>query len=683
MLDMSNGVLRYALTAERGLAVAAYGLTDGGDWPSPQRPGRDFALTCDGERIDGLASGIAVSGLTQAAADTGSGRAVSTVHLKYEPKGLEIESHHIVYDGTAVVEKWITIRNAGAVPVTIGRIDSFHMPLPDDVRKAMYFESDWGAEFAPRFAALEHTFVVETRQGRSSKDRHPWLTLMRDNGELLTICPMWSGNWAIRCEKAADGTFAVNGGLHDWSFCKTLAPGEQMDSVRVVLALGRDHDLNTVSVPLARIGRAFWYPRNRTSLSLPVEWNPWWSYEDKLINEQVFADNAACAARLGVEVCTMDAGWFGPSDAEASWHDYRGDWTLVNGTRFPNGVLPLAEAAHRNGMKFGLWCEIEAVGRYAELAQRYPDFVARRSGESLGYVCFGNPAAREWAYQTLNRLIEAYKCDWIKLDFNLEPGAGCNCTDHGHGAGDGLFEHYIGYYGVLDGIRARHPEVLLENCASGGLRIDLGMMRHTHTTFLSDTDWPAHSLQVFWGASTFLAPNVALHWSYSDWLGEHPRQRFDPHDSALTPQRFDYYTRIAMLGGFGFSQKLPDLPDWLQERLAGHIRDYKTVVRRFVREADLFRLTAQPEREGRGDRWAAFQYCLPDGSAHLLFVFRLDGGAPERLIRLRELSSDKSYELEWLDERRSEKLQGAALQEGLSVALPEEESSALIIIKTL
>ena len=116
-------------------------------------------------------------------------------------------------------------------------------------------------------------------------------------------------------------------------------------------------------------------------------------------------------------------------------------------------------------MKFGLWCEIEGLGSQAQLAIDQPQFPALRDGAPLGYVCFGNPAAQAWAYQTLSRLITEYDCNWLKLDFNVDPGNGCNRTDHGHGDGDGLYRHVSGYYQVLDRVRAAFPDDILENCS--------------------------------------------------------------------------------------------------------------------------------------------------------------------------------------------------------------------------
>ncbi|HET7094069.1 MAG TPA: alpha-galactosidase, partial [Thermomicrobiales bacterium] len=584
------------------------------------------------------------------------------------------------YDDSALIEQWVAIRNAGDQPVRIDRIDSFALMIPAGNAEIVSYRSAWGLEFDETRRPLAGDIVLETRAGRSSKGEHPWFAILRDDGQTLSGSVMWSGNWVVRFEQIDDGGYRLSGGLHDWEFCKDLAPGEGCEGAHVALVLGERADLNDVSAQYARIGRRFWYPANDLSRRLPVEWNHWFPYIDTQIDERIFKQNVDAAARMGLEVCTLDAGWFGPADPGTHWYDYRGDWEVVNTARFPGGVRALADYTHERGMKFGLWCEIEALGVKSRAAETHPEIVARRDGESLGYVCLGSAAGRERARSTLERLIDDYACDWIKLDFNLDPGAGCNRTDHGHGAGDGLYEHYRGYYALLAEIRRRYPEVVLENCSSGGLRIDLGIMRQTHMTFLSDPDWPEHDLQIFWGASTMLAPERCLHWGWCEWTNTtHPHQTLDLHDPNLTQDQLDYYVRNGMLGAFGYSQRLPELPDWVRDRLTYHARQYKETVRRFVREGVVHRLTAQPQREGQGDRWAGFQYALPDGSAHLLFVFRLDGGEPERTLRLQGLDPNRQYDISSLAGGPLARRTGAELMEaGLRFATMPEEGSEIL-----
>ena len=639
-----------------------------------------FAVTVDGTRWD-----TTNLQFVQSHEDNSIDGVGHTV-FAFQGPGFTVEEHVLAYTGSSLIEVWQTIRNDGDAPIRLARIDTLSITIPNNDMQLLSFTGRWGSEFEPHRYSLGKEIILradlQSRSGRSSKGNHPWFALTRRDGHVLSASVVWSGNWIFRFEPLGRDGYQISGGLNDWEFFKDLQPGQSMDSPAVVLTLGED--LNQVSQQYARVGRKHWYPRNELSSRAPVEWNHWWPYEDAEINEEVFARNVAEAEKMGFEVCTLDAGWFGPSDAGTFWEHYRGDWHLVNQDRFPNGLRALSDQVHARGMKFGIWCEIEGLGEKAQVAIDHPDYVAQRNGERLGYVCFGNPAVQEWAYATLARLITEYNADWIKIDYNLDAGAGCNRTDHGHGAGDGLFEHYLGYYRVMGRIREDFPHVVLENCSSGGLRIDLAIMRYTFMAFLSDPDWAVHDLQIFWGASTMLAPDVLLHWTYSHWrnLNPPPYQTFDPRDPNLTVKKWDYYSRISMLGLYGLSQRLPDLPDWLWQRAEQNNRIYKEQVRRFVKEADLYRLTEQPRRDGTGERWPAFQYSLPDKSEHLLFVFRLPGAPAERSVRLQDLDPTRTYTVRGLEGEFEQTASGRTLmEEGLHFdTLGEEESSLLKIL---
>jgi alpha-galactosidase len=674
-LDLSTSTLRCVFETAGTLAFNAFGLPDL-PWALPSSG--LFAVTVDGRRIDAHTPGLTVA--DAAVSEDTPGRRELIVTLRHAATSLIIDYHLALYADTALIETWVVLRNDSTTTRRITRIDSLALDLPAGAYELQSFTGDWGLEFEPHTLPLTAPVTLESRAGRSSKGHLPWFAMTRDGRSLLAGAVAWSGNWVMRLEPAETGP-ALSGGLHDWAFAAEVPPGGTITSPPFVVALAEGQELDAVATQYAHVGRRYWYPHTPRADQLPVEWNHWWSYEDKDLDEAVFRRNVDVAAALGIEVCTLDAGWFGANDADTHWYEQRGDWDLVNTQRFPAGLRALSDYVHARGMAFGLWCEIEAIGKRARLAVDRPELVATRGGESLGYVCLGSAAGRAWALATLDRIIIEYRCDWIKLDFNLDPGAGCNRADHGHGPGDGLFAHYNGYYELLAEVRRRHPHVVLENCSSGGLRIDLGIARQTHMAFLSDPDWPEHSLQCFWGASLMLAPDALLHWGYCEWShAEHRCQTFDPRDPTLTPAQVDYYTRISMLRRFGFSQRLPDLPDWVAARYRNLIADYKMHVRRFVGGADMRRLTGQPQRFGAGDRWAAFQYTLPDAGEHLLAAFRMPGGAPERTFALTQLDPERHYTLTWLGEERSEQRSGAELTtHGVALALPEEGSAMIIL----
>lgn len=597
---------------------------------------------------------------------------------------VEVINHRTTYPALNIINKWVEVKNISSGDIKITRIDSVHGILPVCKRKLTYFTSAHGKEFTPEAAALVGTKILETTSGRSCRSTHPWFSLEGEDDSSLTCSVAWSGNWIMRFEPIEDDGYRISGGLNNWQFSKVLKPGDAMEGVHVIYLYQPCGDPDSIPVEFGRWGRKYWYPKKPDSMNMHVEWNHWYPYTDRYINEDVFKANVDKSRKLGMDVCTLDAGWFGPSEESTEWYFIRGDWHRVNQVRFPSGIKALADYTHSKGLKFGIWCEIEAAGQDAELSRLHPELVAKRDGWQLGYVCMGNPETVKWAFGVLENLIAGYGADWIKIDFNLDP-AGCNRTDHGHGEGDGLYEHYKGLYRLVDMIREKYPQVLLENCSGGGMRLDLGLQKHFHLAFLSDPDYPVHAHQVFWGAAAMFHPSVCLHWVWSQTLAEqHNNGDNEPIKADMPEYKFDYIIRNALLKNPGFSYRLPELPQWCQKRLAYHIGFYKNKIKPFIEEADLYRLTGQTLRTGGGDRWNAYLYITEDKKDALMFIFKLPGGEKERVLRLKGLNQDVLYKLEFQDSGRSIEKAGASLMnEGIIFDALEEESSEIISLKVI
>lgn len=617
----------------------------------------------------------------------------STVSYAADDGAPAVESITTRYPDSAVVQRRIVVVNRGAEPIRVTRADPFHMVLPKGDYTLDFFRSTNGIEFSPVTERLTGTKVLECTAGRSSKGMHPWFGLRGEDGGVLSGAIAWSGNWIFRFEPLTEGRYRVSGGMSDWEFEKTLLPGETLESVPVFYVSLAAGDLDDVSVEFGSWGKRFWYPSNEISSPVPVTWNHWWPYEDSAITEDVFKANVDEAAKLGIEVCTLDAGWFGEPDPHCNdhlgwsetvdWVLKRGDWHKINTLRFPSGIRALSDYVHEKGMKFGIWCEIEALGVKSDINTDRPDLPAFRDGKPLGYVCLGNPDARDWAFGVLERLIVEYRADWIKLDFNLDPCAGCNRIDHGHEAGDGLHAHYLGYYELLERVRDKYPEVYLENCSSGGLRIDLGIARHTHGAFLSDPDHTRHHLQLFWGASLMLHPSALFHFTWSQNIIHYDSNLDkDPIKPDMPRHKLDYIIRANMLNGFGVSYRLPELPGWVTTRLGELIDEFKGSMRRFVGDGEMHRLTAQTLRDGRGDGWNAYQYVLGGAAEAMLCVFRLAGGEAERTFKLKGLDASAMYDIRSVDNGSIGAMSGQALmEEGLTISAMEEESSDVLMLR--
>jgi len=598
----------------------------------------------------------AVTGWQQAVATSGKGLTIAGPVAD----GVEATLTIAQVADRAAFEFAVTVCNRTNRPVRISTADAFAGTLAPAAWQGLSFTSKWGEEFEPEHFALDQPREIEIRTGRSSLGQSPVLGASSALGGVL-VAPVWSGNWHIGIAPGSDGV-RLNAGLSPWKFWHDLQPGARFEAPSVLVALGAD--LEHAAVALTRaVGATL--PRSAASEAIPLEWNHWWPYEDKDINEALFLENAAIATDLGFEVSTLDAGWFGAADADTFWWDIRGDFSDENLARFPNGVTGLADAVRARGQRFGIWMEIEAVGLKARVRRDRAGIMARRDDDPpeapldaedpgfLGYVCLGSEGGRAHVRDLLETLVAKTRCEWIKIDFNLDPKAGCSCTDHGHGAGDGLYAHYRGLYALYDAFRAAHPEIIVEACASGGLRVDAGLLRHVHCAFLSDPDWTPHHLATVHGNSYLLPPAAMLHWPMSEWRTKNRNQTLSLRDPALTAAQFDTILRAAFMHRFGLSWRLPDLPQAWRDRLKSHLACYAGEVVPFVRNGDLLRLTAAPSRKGDGELHPAFQLVLDD--RHLLLGFALDPSQPYGIatggafrVTPRQLQPDRQYALRHL-----------------------------------
>ncbi len=575
--------------------------------------------------------------------------------------------------------------------VTLSDLPTVLVELGPGEWTAHWFTSDWGDEFTPQQRTINESISLGITSGRSSKGMHPWVCLESD-GQSVVVSPAWSGNWRIDIEPTAEGGVRVRAGISPWRFERVVTPGRPFRAPTVYVASAATRADATAGLAAA-VSR---WVAPRTP-DVPLTWNHWWPYEDQEINADTFLSDVAVARDLGFELAVLDAGWFGGADAASDWWRIRGDWDEENTVRFPAGSAGLAVATRAAGLEFGIWCEIEALGDDAKIAAAKPGIVARRDNDPdytgiregdagwLGYVCLGSPAGRDHVLDVLDRLITSTGARWLKVDFNLDPGPGCSRTDHGHEAGDGLYEHYVGLYAVLDEIRGRHPQLVVEDCSSGGLRLDLGLLAHVHCGFLSDPDWTEFQLQLLWGVSQMLPAASIFHFSESQWRTHHPLQHLDPKTISATD--YDASLRAVMLHRFALSQKLVEVPDALRERIRAHAEDYRRHIIPALREHGVIRpLTAQPLRDGGGERWPAFQ--LSAGDNHVVMALALDGAPDDCRVRPLGLSPETMYSVRLLgpdadaaDLGTTAGLGAKLAADGIALALSSGARSWLLLIE--
>ncbi len=216
---------------------------------------------------------------------------------------------------------------------------------------------------------------------------------------------------------------------------------------------------------------------------MPVIYNTWLSHFDHLSVESV-TEQIEKAARLGVEYFVIDAGWFGNLPR---WHSCVGDWEERKIDRLEGRMHEIANKVRENGMKFGLWFEIERADIDSEIIKKYPEFFDK---EGYAYfIDFGIPEAVDYLNNVLDDIIEKNGIEFIKFDFN---------SDLTHDKENSAFVNYYKNYNLfISNLRKRHPNIHFENCASGGMRMNLTNCNDFDDFWYTDNQSVYHSLRIY------------------------------------------------------------------------------------------------------------------------------------------------------------------------------------------
>jgi len=619
----------------------------------------------------------------------------ASVSASAETKGLRLDWQAIQLSKLAVWEFKLSATNLSSAAISLSRLDSAALALQGATWRVESFASAWGDEFRPKTATTAHDSFFGVRSGRSSHGESPIVYFVRESdGYTVIVSPAWSGNWHI--DVLAGGY--VSAGISTWNLNLAIEPNETINAPSVVVAAGESKEIAQRN--LQSTIRDNWLPRTKTTDSIPVEWNHWWPYEDAEVTQEVIIENAKLSQDMAIDAIVVDAGWFGESKLDTNWTDLRGDWSLVNLARFPDGLAKLGESILEMGKSPGIWIELEAVGAKSELRRSLPGAMARdesglrpdpsyRVGTVsldpsdpgfLGYVCLGSPEGWAHTYNSVKTVVSTMQARWLKMDFNIDPGFGCTRTDHGHGAGDGLLRHYEGLYKLLDQIRSDFPALLIEACSSGGLRVDLGLAKHVHCFFLSDPDYTEHHLQVLWGTAHMLPPLAILHWPWSWWRNGYEPSQLDW--SKVEVETFDVMMRAAMFHRIGVSYPLPKMPARLLERLRYHLEVFKQHVAPILASSNLVSLTDSPLRGNLGERNSAWQLTSNvEDEVHLVLSMKLEDSAVAARFKPTQLDGNREYDVVDLESRQAVSALGKDIDSELLSAITGNKNSWIVKIR--
>ncbi|MEX0159421.1 MULTISPECIES: alpha-galactosidase [unclassified Microbacterium] len=384
------------------------------------------------------------------------------------------------------------------------------LPVPVHATEVLDHTGRWTGERRPQRGELRHgAHLRQVRRGRGGHDA-PYLTAVGTDGfgfrrgELWTAHVAWSGDLEVGVERLPEGAgvhgAVLGGGELLLPGEIRLGAGETYVSPQVFLTYG-ESGLDSVSARLHQAVRSF---AAHPTTPRPLVLNTW---------EAVYFDHdpakivelAEAAASVGVERFVLDDGWFrGRPDDRSGL----GDW-FIDDAKWPDGLRPLADHVHGLGMQFGLWFEPEMVNPVSDLAERHPDWVLQASPDSSTWrhqkvLDLSNPDAAAYLFERIDVLVAEVGIDFIKWDHNRDLHAAVSPrTDRAS-----VHAQTTAFYALLDALRERHPSLEIESCASGGARVDLGVLQRTQRVWASDSNDPIERQRIQRWTGTLVPPEL-------------------------------------------------------------------------------------------------------------------------------------------------------------------------------
>ncbi len=456
---------------------------------------------------------------------------------KDEPTGIWVTSHFQFFDNISVIRTWTVVENHGKEDQTLEYVSSFALTgiakeglkNRNDKMRLWIAHNSWQRELQWHHYTLPELGLILNQpldKSRSSKtisitNIGNWSTkeflpmgflenLETGSGMMWQIEHNGTWHWEISDENG-HLYLQLSGPSELWGeWSKTLHPGESFTSIPSAVAIvegGFTEAADELVKYRRKIRRS-----NADDRNLPVIFNDYMNclFADPTTEKEIPLIDAA--AQAGCEYYVIDAGWYAPG----YWWDSVGEWQ-PSLERFPNGIQEVTDYILAKGMIPGLWLEIEVMGIKCALANGHQDWFFKRHGKpvfdrSRYQLDFQNPEVRAFADSVVDRCVKEYHAGYLKIDYNIEPGIGTETNAENFG--DGLLEHERAYLSWLDNIFLRYPNLVIENCSSGGLRMDYALMSRCSLASTSDTEDYRMYASIAANSPSALTPEQAAVWSY-------------------------------------------------------------------------------------------------------------------------------------------------------------------------
>ncbi|MBQ7115172.1 MAG: alpha-galactosidase [Clostridia bacterium] len=612
----------------------------------------------------------------------------SVLTLKSNIKPVNIKIHTLI-DSSQMLSRWLEIENLSETPLKLnklsvmsGGIESLdddaleNTESVNDVYSLGYFENDgWGKEGQFKWEALKPNCT--SIDGRFKKDRfrHP-LLFIRNNltGKIWFSQIGFSGGYRYTVDYNArpdkcNTHLSFKAEITGHNPIYVIAPKGKFVSLVVYMGLVQGNIDDAINEMHSHIRKSVLNMPEAEGKTALIGCGMGAEHTMNVEDSKAFIDQFAL---MGGEAFIIDAGWECPPDEQMDWSSYNGR-NIPDKDRYPNGIKELRDYAHSKGLKFGLWVDIESVGKYCAIHQKHPEWrTVNALGEKSGkFLDLSIPECAEWCKSELTRIISEYELDLLRVDHNVDYTEYFGMRDTGFGIPECVcVKHNEAVYKMYESLKKSFPDVIFENCAGGGGRTDLGMMKNFNHTWVSDWQKMPRSIAITNGMTMALPPERV--------------DRLFAGMGCHTIGSFDAHLRNTMLGHISLNVISPAGAEINQKQMAfiKHSTDiYKEFIRPFLAESKIYHHTPDLNESD----YSVLEISAPDKSRGAITVITLCGtNEKEITVKPKGINISKEYQVTLDNEGFTYTILGEKLKRnGICVDIKSSLSSELILYKAI
>lgn len=456
------------------------------------------------------------------------------IEIYQEYNGIEAVTHFQFYNNISIVRTWNEVKNNTQEILPIEYISSFTLVgltengnVPRDKSGHIFIphntwsgENQWkeytlnelGYDLL-RFFSMKKISLQKTGSWTCSEHLPMGSYYNTELNKTITWQIETTGSWQWELSDVAEELYLKLSGptFQENNFLKKLKPNESFISAPCAVSVVNG-DFEKSIQEITKYRRCI-RRKNPDNENLPIIFNDYMNCLMGNPTTEKLLPLIDAAADTGSEYFCIDCGWYD----DGPWWDGVGEWKEAQ-TRFGGKLNEVISYIRQKNMIPGLWLEIESMGINCPLVKTTPlDWFFQRNGKpvidhSRYHLDFRNPSVCNHATSIIDRVVNEYGAGYIKMDYNIDIGVGTDLNSDSFG--EGLLEHTRAYTEWIKEIFAKYPDLIIENCGSGGLRMEYNMLAQHSIQSVSDQGNYIKMASIAANSSTSCCPEQAAIWSY-------------------------------------------------------------------------------------------------------------------------------------------------------------------------